>query len=311
MSFPIFRSFPTVAKPEFQQMRLRSCFVVAASSHSVHYDPHDCTTSIKCAFGGGETYYTRHSVQYVHDEVFLIVNQGKVYSSSIRTEQPVESFTVNFPPVLERNVLASMMNPVHHLLDASIKYVADQGGWVERLYPHDMTVTPVLQRLRNQVQSGQTDTEVLTEITIELLEAMVRLRWRVEWEISKIKAVRNTTRQELYRRLYHAKDFLDSCYRQPLTNAQCADLVCMDLFHFLRSFRTLFGVTPRQYIIGQRLRMARHLLATTAMTVTEVCLHVGYDNPSSFARLYRNRYGVSPEQGREAKQGTMSAERFS
>ena len=64
--------------------------------------------------------------------------------------------------------------------------------------------------------------------------------------------------------------------------------------HFLREFRREFGLTPHQYLTQRRLEIAKHLLASTDLSVTEVCLEVGFSSLGSFSTLFRRHVGRSP-----------------
>jgi AraC-like DNA-binding protein len=55
--------------------------------------------------------------------------------------------------------------------------------------------------------------------------------------------------------------------------------------------------TVREYLHGERLRLARHMLerapAGTA-AVTDICMRCGFSNPSQFSTAFRRAFGVSP-----------------
>ncbi len=66
-------------------------------------------------------------------------------------------------------------------------------------------------------------------------------------------------------------------------------------FHLLRLFQKYYGQTPLQYLTDKRLEQARVLLKAGA-TVTHTCFAVGFESPSSFSTLFKNRTGLSPAQ---------------
>lgn len=70
----------------------------------------------------------------------------------------------------------------------------------------------------------------------------------------------------------------------------------MSRFHFARLFRSDMGISPHQYLIGQRLQKAKALLRLDAGTVGEVAIETGFANGTSFARAFRRRVGVSPQE---------------
>ena len=53
------------------------------------------------------------------------------------------------------------------------------------------------------------------------------------------------------------------------------------------------------YVIERRMQEAEVLLKTTDNAVQTVGEHVGYPEPSTFSRLFRKRYGLSPTAWRE------------
>jgi len=64
--------------------------------------------------------------------------------------------------------------------------------------------------------------------------------------------------------------------------------------HFIRRFQALFQVTPHQFRIQARLDHARYLLATTELSVTQVCMDVGMSSVGSFSDLFTRRFGEPP-----------------
>ncbi len=63
---------------------------------------------------------------------------------------------------------------------------------------------------------------------------------------------------------------------------------------FYRQFKKVIGVSPKDYIISERLRRARVMFVLTDLSVGEVSAAVGYDNQFYFSGLFSKRYGVSP-----------------
>jgi transcriptional regulator GlxA family with amidase domain len=61
-----------------------------------------------------------------------------------------------------------------------------------------------------------------------------------------------------------------------------------------RKFSAAIGQTPLEYLQAVRLQAARALLETGDMTVQSVAAQVGYNDASSFSRLFRQGVGLSP-----------------
>lgn len=71
-------------------------------------------------------------------------------------------------------------------------------------------------------------------------------------------------------------------------------------YHFLRTFRSLTGITPHQYVLRARLREAAWRLAAGTEKVLDVALDSGFGDVSNFNRAFRGEFGVSPRVFRRA-----------
>ncbi|WP_433295092.1 helix-turn-helix domain-containing protein [Actinoplanes sp. CA-030573] len=90
------------------------------------------------------------------------------------------------------------------------------------------------------------------------------------------------------------RDHLDLRYGEPLTLQTLATLSGMSRFHLIRQFRAAYGVTPIHYLSHRRIAKAQDLLRYANLTVTEVCVLVGFSSLGSFSSRFRALVGVSP-----------------
>ena len=100
-----------------------------------------------------------------------------------------------------------------------------------------------------------------------------------------------------------AKHYLAEHYNEEISIEQYAASRNMSTSWFGKSFTAAAGISPKQYILQQRIRNAQLLLETTDATVSEIARIVGYDNPMYFSRLFRKVRGLSPANYRKAFMG--------
>jgi len=81
---------------------------------------------------------------------------------------------------------------------------------------------------------------------------------------------------------------------EPLTLPQLAQHAHMSLRTFSRRFRDETGVTPRKWLIRQRLDRARHLLESSSMTIDQIATEIGFATATSLRQLMNAELGVSP-----------------
>ncbi|NUN70903.1 MAG: helix-turn-helix transcriptional regulator [Bacteroidetes bacterium] len=295
----LINQFPNFHAPGFDRERYDNIFrennvIINAESSHVEYGDHWGPLSVKCAFNGREFYRSDSRTVAVDDDSFLIFNEGKVYSSYIRSETKVRSFTINFSPSFVDAVYASMTaaDPDQAFSGTSPVRFAEQ------LYRHDRTLSPLFHRLRSLSLQLHANKEQIADLYTELLQRLFATQQQVRTDVERIGAVRPSTKQELHTRLHRAKDLIDSCFTEELTLDQIAAAAMMAPVHCLREYKKNFGCTPHQYLIRRRIREAERLLRRGTMTVSEVCLAVGYSDLSSFSKLFKSRTGTAPEQYR-------------
>ena len=105
-------------------------------------------------------------------------------------------------------------------------------------------------------------------------------------------------------RLQPALDYIEQNYAERISVAQLAQLLCLSPDRLGHLFRDGVGQAPLQYINEIRLRKAMNLLQTEEYTVTEVAQAVGFFDYNHFGRLFRRRYGCTPNQARQSRENT-------
>jgi len=104
----------------------------------------------------------------------------------------------------------------------------------------------------------------------------------------------------LYRRIVHAKLFIDDHYYQPINLDNIADEAFFSKFHFIRLFKATYGKTPHQYLIAVRIEQAR-LLLQKGTPVAAACYAVGFDSVTSFSALFKKIVSLSPSAYRQGE----------
>lgn len=59
-------------------------------------------------------------------------------------------------------------------------------------------------------------------------------------------------------------------------------------------FKEAYGTTPHKYLTKFRLQKASELILATNLPIQEICYQVGFTEYSSFFKLFRSMYSVSP-----------------
>lgn len=71
------------------------------------------------------------------------------------------------------------------------------------------------------------------------------------------------------------------------------------LDYFTRIFKRVTGSTPNALIIETKLEKARALLAAPDLTIEQISIDLGYNNPFYFTRQFKQKTGMTPSQYRK------------
>lgn len=71
--------------------------------------------------------------------------------------------------------------------------------------------------------------------------------------------------------------------------------------HIIREFTKNYGISPYNYLIEQKIAIAKKMLILHNMNVSEISNQLGFEDPNYFSKLFKKKVGVSPLQYRKSK----------
>lgn len=104
-------------------------------------------------------------------------------------------------------------------------------------------------------------------------------------------------------RLQRLAAALEEMERDALLNVdlkQLAERHGYSAAHFTRLFRKVYGLSPLQYILQQRLGRAAALLRDGELSISETAWRCGFTDSNYFSRLFRSKMGMSPRDYRKS-----------
>ncbi|MFW3171742.1 helix-turn-helix transcriptional regulator [Geodermatophilus sp. CPCC 206100] len=99
---------------------------------------------------------------------------------------------------------------------------------------------------------------------------------------------------ELLVHLRRARDHIDQHFADDLDLDRVARVAGVSKYHLVRCFEAAYGETPIRYLTRRRIERAQDLLRSANLTVTEICMAVGYASLGSFSTRFRRLVGESP-----------------
>lgn len=99
--------------------------------------------------------------------------------------------------------------------------------------------------------------------------------------------------------LQQVKDYLDQHYTERITLDDLAARFFINKFYLTRIFKEQFGLSVGGYLAQVRVTHAKRLLRFTDLSVEQVGVACGIDQPSYFARVFKKVEGLAPGEYRQ------------
>lgn len=90
--------------------------------------------------------------------------------------------------------------------------------------------------------------------------------------------------------------FIKANYTTQIDVNKLAAKACMSPATFYRHFKQSLGVTPLEYIHGERIQKAKQLLGKTNAPIGDIGYQLGYTSPSYFTVQFEKHLGCSPRE---------------
>lgn len=231
----------------------------------------------------------------VQEDYFFISNHDQRYTLEIDQGTSAETLNIHFGAYFAEQAFSTLKLHPEKLIDECF-FTAPHHRieLYNKLYRRDNIFNHLAAELRNSNGDRLYEEEKLYDLLVLLLHQ----NNEISTIARRIPVLRNSTKQEILKRLLRATDYIHSYYHRDITLEELANVACFSKFHFLRLFKIAFQKTPHQFISEVKVQQAKAFLKRTGMEVSSVAKAVGFENTSSFSRMFYNQTGLYPSQYR-------------
>jgi AraC-like DNA-binding protein len=96
-------------------------------------------------------------------------------------------------------------------------------------------------------------------------------------------------------------EYISANYSYPITIEDIAAYVGLSRSHLFRSFMSVLGVSPKEYLTDFRIRQACYLLEHSSLSITAIANSIGFDNGLYFSKTFHKWKGMPPKEYRNKK----------
>lgn len=268
-------------------------FLIRTSSFQL-CDPHMTRLSLNFNLDGEQVYSVESRNHKISPSRYLLINEGQYFRTSAAYERPARMLTIAYKVGVAKEIYRSLSKTHNQLLDNPESKTHDDLFLFDRGYDMSPELFKKAAALC-ELNTSDFSADGLESMLDDLLEGILIEHLPVQEEMLSMDKVKLSTKQELFKRLQWTKDYINENYARNLTVEELAGVACLSPFHFKRLFRQLFNQPPYQYIKARRMEKARELLLQ-GLPVSTVCRSVGWEDSSSFVRLFKQEFEITPKQ---------------
>lgn len=156
------------------------------------------------------------------------------------------------------------------------------------LYFQNASVQATLQKLRFVVE-GHGVADVAYAETLGLI-----LVWELKNALVGASAPTKMQGGLTKLQLRRIDEFVRANLDRALSISDLAAVAGLSQFHFIRAFKESTGLPPYQYVLRERVELARRLLLESNSTVAEVAVAAGFGDALQLTRTFRKFVGTTP-----------------
>jgi AraC family transcriptional regulator len=226
---------------------------------------------------------------------FLVADKHNEVSAYFESESLTRSICIDIRTDIVAEAATVMAARDHFDFENYLDHYFRDQVLCEKIYStNDNPLGQKLFDLARQISTGHEpplDDEWFLEIS-ELIVLQEKGNWLA---LNGLRSVKPATRLETLSRLKRSKAYMDERYLQNPEMAEVAKAGNLSEFHFFRSFKQAFGITPYKYLLNKRLEHSKTLLAQR-LTATEIAATCGFSDIFSYSKAFKRAFGISPSQ---------------
>lgn len=154
----------------------------------------------------------------------------------------------------------------------------------------DPVVIHIFKRLLVEIKKqGSLNRFVVDSLKKKLITHLLRIHVTSSYEVTS-----NSSSTLSKYQLNVVNSYMESYYGDQIKLKDLAGQLNLSEFYFARLYKKTTQISPYQYLLSCRLRIAQELLVTTRLTIQQISYQVGYKNAGAFSKAFIKFFHVSP-----------------
>ncbi|MEJ2904902.1 AraC family transcriptional regulator [Pedobacter panaciterrae] len=254
--------------------------------------------TIKAVLSGQQYFKFRRKEIMLFPDNFMLLAPDTDYTSAVESDEMVKVLSIS----ITKEFLSAFKTENGVDDDFFVGTMLPQEAFpYQSIYPLAGDMQYNLLNMYKQIQAKNEDETLMNEYIRHFLKIYYSAYYKnYKASVDALDCVRADTKKEIFKRVCLAKEFISNNYNRNFNLEDVASASFLSVNHLLRTFKQVFGMSPYQYLMLTRLNRAKNLLSTENGPINEIAFAVGYESTSSFIRVFKAQFKLSPLKYRKA-----------
>ncbi|MFM9056324.1 MAG: helix-turn-helix transcriptional regulator [Bacteroidota bacterium] len=245
---------------------------------------------IKYVASGTEIYHANNRKYTVREGEYIIGNDFTNTIVQINHQEPVQGLCID----ISAQIIAEVAE-YHDLNGTELKeFLLSDQLLVNTYKAKNTRLGFTLNGINGKIKSGSFTNDLQqSELFYTLAESIIADQRFVFDHFRKMRFKKKLTNAEVFRSILSAKCHIDEHVSENISLDRLSLKSGISKYHFIRLFKSTFGISPYQYQKQLRLEHAR-LELLKGMPVSHAALHFGFADAAAFSKAFKQAFGMGP-----------------
>jgi AraC-like DNA-binding protein len=245
---------------------------------------------VKYVASGEEIYYANDKKYKVNAGEYIIGNEFTKSHVQIDHTEIVQGLCIDIS-----SEIISEVAEFHDVNGSELtEFLLSDQFFVNRYNVKNTSLGYSLKEINQKIKTGAFANDCQqNELFYSLAESIITDQRFIFDHLSKLDFKKNVTNEEVFRAVLQAKTRIDDHITENLSLENMALQTGISKYHFLRIFKSTFGISPYQYQMRKRLELAKlDLLSGNEILFTAI--RYGFADVPTFSKAFKQQYGQTP-----------------
>lgn len=245
---------------------------------------------VKYVASGEEIYYANNKKYNVKVGEYIIGNEFTKSLVQINSKESVQGLCIDIS-----SEIISEVAEFHDLNGSELKeFLLSDQFFVNRYNVKNTSLGYTLNDINQKIKSGTFTNDLhQNELFYSLAESIITDQRFVFDHLTNLDFKKDLTNEEVFRSVLNAKSFIDENLTSNLSLESIAIQTGISKYHFIRVFKSAFGISPYQYQKRKRLELAKlDLIKGNDIFFTAILY--GFPDVPTFSKAFKQQFGQTP-----------------